>query len=85
VYELPGSVQDAYGELLRHQVLLVGLGARFGEGAGERPLDRFAHRDGSRRGLRGSSPRFGLALQRRQIACRPDQKEPSGQVPRVRS
>ena len=84
MYELSGSVRDAYGELLRHQELLVGLGARFGEGCGESSLGRFAHRDGLRRGLRGSSPRFGLALQRRQIACRPNQKEPSGQVPRVR-
>ena len=84
MYELSGSVRDAYGELLRHQELLVGLGARFGEGGGESSLRRFAHRDGSRRGLRGSASRLGLAPQRRQIACRLDQEEPSGQVPRVR-
>ena len=42
MYELSGSVRDAYGELLRHQVLLVGLGARFGEGCGESSLGRFA-------------------------------------------
>ena len=67
VYELPGGVRDAYGELLQQQVLLVGLGARFGEGGGERPLGRFAHRDGSRRGLRGVASRLRLASQRCEI------------------
>ena len=58
MYELPGSVRDAYGELLRHQELLVGLGARFGEGGGESSLRRFAHRDGPRRGLRYEPPQL---------------------------
>ena len=67
MYELPGSVQDAYGELLRHQVLLVGLGARFGEGGGKGRLGRFAHCDGSWRGLRGSAFRVWFAPQRCEI------------------
>ena len=81
MHELPGSVRDAYGELLRHQVLLVGLGARFGEGGGEArwvPSPTVMGRGGVSAGVR---PGFGLRTSGVRLHDDQTQKNHAGRCP----